>query len=131
MDPVSRAQQSTGINEKLQRGKAPQSLANLRPFPKGVSGNPSGRPKRKKYASKVYAELFRDKEFRAAFKQSVRDVVTAGRGMAVVLMAREITERLEGPMTQSLEITGEVTLVEAVRNIRERKEQLIELRNAS
>ena len=28
-----------------QRGKNPNSLANLTPFPKGTSGNPSGRPK--------------------------------------------------------------------------------------
>ena len=126
MDPVSKAQTANSQESRIARFGD-----KLKPFPKGVSGNPSGRPKRKKYASKVYNELFRDPEFRAAFKQSVRDVVTAGRGMAVVLMAREITERLEGPVTQSLEISGELGISDVIRKVRERKEQLIELRNAS
>lgn len=126
MDPVSKAQtvaintQTTGYRSGGVTGKG---------FKPGQSGNPSGRPKRK-FATKVYAELFRDKEFRAAFKESVRQILTAGRGMAPVLMAREVAERLEGPVTQSIELSGEVTLIEAVRRVRERKEQLIELRNA-
>src|SRR5882762_1947536 len=125
MDPVSKAQtdsQNTVLSKSQYRG--------LRPFKPGQSGNPGGRPKRK-FATKVYAELFRDKEFREQFKQSVRKIVTAGKGMAPVLMTREMSERLEGPVTQSLEISGEVTLIEAVRRVRQRKDELIELRNAS
>ena len=34
----------SGINENYSRGENPKSQANLKPFPKGMSGNPLGRP---------------------------------------------------------------------------------------
>ena len=34
----------SGINENFSRGEHPSSQANLKPFPKGMSGNPLGRP---------------------------------------------------------------------------------------
>ena len=34
----------SGINENYSRGEHPKSQANLKPFPKGMSGNPLGRP---------------------------------------------------------------------------------------
>ena len=37
---------STGNSETHKRGQNPNSLANLKPYPKGVSGNPDGRPKK-------------------------------------------------------------------------------------
>ena len=51
--------------------------------------------------------------------------------MAPVLMAREVAERLEGPVTQSLEISGELGISEVVRAVRERKAKVIDLANAS
>ena len=37
---------STGNSETHKKGHNPNSLANLKPYPKGVSGNPDGRPKK-------------------------------------------------------------------------------------
>ena len=36
----------TGNRETYQRRQNPKSLANLKPYPEGVSGNPDGRPKK-------------------------------------------------------------------------------------
>ena len=36
----------TGNSETHKKGHNPNSLANLKPYPKGVSGNPDGRPKK-------------------------------------------------------------------------------------
>ena len=36
----------TGNKETHERGQNPNSLANLKPYPKDVSGNPDGRPKK-------------------------------------------------------------------------------------
>ncbi len=37
-------EESSLTAEKHEQGKHPNSLANLQPFEKGISGNPSGRP---------------------------------------------------------------------------------------
>ena len=120
MDPVSKAQ-SVAINKQTTGYRL--GGATGKGFRPGKSGNPSGRPKRK-FATKVYAELFRDPEFRAQFKASVRQIMTAGRGMASVLMAREVAERLEGKVEQAIELTGEIGISEIVTKVRDRKQQL-------
>ena len=55
---------SIGISEKredskeqqFERGKHPNSQANLQPFPKGVSGNPYGRPQKFEILKRVLNE---------------------------------------------------------------------------
>ena len=51
----------SGNNESDKRGKHPNSMANLKPFPKGVSGNPLGRPTKYEKLKKALNELA-DKE---------------------------------------------------------------------
>ena len=54
----------TNINEeKAEHGKHPNSLKNLKPFPKGVSGNVMGRPLKYENLRKVLAELGDEETF--------------------------------------------------------------------
>jgi|HubBroStandDraft_6_1064221.scaffolds.fasta_scaffold275805_1 hypothetical protein len=87
-----------------------RSLANLRHFQKGRSGNPGGRPKtlitdayrrvaKKKYPNdpenRTYAQLVAEGQFRAAIKGKTE-------------AAKEIAERLEGKVPQATHLSGGV-----------------------
>jgi|SRR4029077_19015480 len=74
-------------------------LKNLRPFPKGKGGNPSGRPK-KAYLTKIYERILRKACTRKEIEEAFTKVLTSGR-MASVLMAREMAERTEGKVSQA------------------------------
>src|SRR6266852_1683152 len=114
MDPLSKAQNSEiTVQTKRHFGT---------PFRKGQSWNPGGRPKRK-YFTKLFHELLKDEAVREEAKESMRKILTAGRGMAPVLLAREMSERLEGKVTQPVEIEGSLTLALA-ETVSERRKRL-------
>jgi hypothetical protein len=97
MDPVSKSQQTKRIVG--------------RPWPKGVSGNPNGRPPGKKPLTEIYEEILADPNQREAVKQQIISTMTL-RGMAGVLERREMGERIEGKVVQqvAMEVSGKITL---------------------
>jgi Family of unknown function (DUF5681) len=99
MDPVSRAQGNTA-NSAQYRG--------LRPFKPGQSGNPKGRPK-KAPITKILEKIFSKPQNRKDIEEAVLRILLGGR-MSSVLMIREAAERLEGKVSQEVEVHGNVNV---------------------
>ena len=101
MDPVSKAQ-STGNSGKS------TGLANLKPWAKGQSGNPSGRPK-KNHVTKMYERILAKPQNRKLIEDTVMKMLLGGR-MSSVLQLREMAERTEGKVVQPVEMGGNLTI---------------------
>lgn len=101
MDPVSRAQSSDTTVKKKVFG---------RPFKKGQSGNPGGRPK-KLEITKIYEKVLRSKNNRKEIEDAVLAMLGSKRMMSVLLL-REMAERTEGKVVQpvDMEFSGKITL---------------------
>jgi hypothetical protein len=74
-------------------------------WPKGVSGNPAGRPPKERFITKLCEEIMEEKreEIKARLIASLTE-----RGMAGVLLFKEFAERVEGKVTQGIELSGSV-----------------------
>jgi hypothetical protein len=101
---VETTEQATAIKGK--RG----NIANLRPFPKGVSGNPSGRPK-KLPLTESYERLLTPTQANRLARKAIEQAAKGSLGHLV-----EITDRVEGRVAQKHEVSGvvvhELTAVE-------------------
>lgn len=117
MDPISKAQSAQNSNPTARKVIG-------RPFPKGKSGNPGGRPK-KLHITKMYEKLLSKPHNRKEIMDSLLKILTSGR-MAAVLLAREMAERTEGKVAQEVDVNvdAEVHYSDAVARIRERKKKL-------
>lgn len=118
MDPVSKAQSDTG-NSALSK---PAYQRGLRPWAKGQSGNPSGRPK-KNHITKIYEKILSKPVNRKEIEEAFKKVLTSGR-MATVLMAREMAERTEGKIAQEMavNVTGTIALSDTIQQRRKRRQ---------
>jgi hypothetical protein len=87
----------------------------------GESGNKSGRPKRKPI-TELYKELLSDPENLEMVRTSIIKSISGGQ-MAMVLLLREMTDRVEGKVTQPIEADVTVNLADAIAEARSRLNQ--------
>jgi hypothetical protein len=84
----------------------------------GESGNRSGRPKRKP-VTEMYEAMLSDPKLVAKLKGSIEKALTRGQ-MAMVLQLKEMTDRVEGKVTQPIEAEVNVNLAETIAAARKR-----------
>jgi hypothetical protein len=84
----------------------------------GQSGNPSGRPK-KKPITDLYEEILGDPVEMEKIRASVVKALVKG-NMAMVLQLREMTDRVEGKVTQPIDADITVNLADAIAEARKR-----------
>lgn len=84
----------------------------------GQSGNPSGRPK-KKPITEMYERILADPENLRMIEAATMNALKKG-NMAMVLQLREITDRVEGKVTQPIEADISVNLADAIAEARKR-----------
>jgi hypothetical protein len=96
-------------------------MENLTPWPKGVSGNPSGRP-HKSLLQKQLEECANDEDFVARWIAAAKDRSMAP-GVAGFLMSREILDRVDGPVKQEMDVNVTLGLAETLSKARQRLEE--------
>ncbi len=90
-------------------------------FLPGKSGNPGGRPK-KNHITKMYDKLLAKPLNRKEIEASALKILTGGR-MASVLLLREMAERTEGKVadTVDLNVTGTIQLANVIEQRRKKR----------
>lgn len=92
-------------------------------FMPGQSGNPGGRPKSKP-VTEILEELF-DSENKEFIKQQLLQLLGGKSAIAKVLLLEKAAERIEGKVTQTVEINGElnVSISDRMKRAKERREK--------
>ena len=107
----------TGISENRDKNRE-KRIANLKPFKPGQTGNAGGRPK-KKPITEIYDRLLNDPTFCKDLEKSIWAMVKSGR-MVGQLQVKEMTDRVEGKITQPVEANLTMNLADAIAAARKR-----------
>jgi hypothetical protein len=94
--------------QRNNNGKKRGNVANLKPFPKGVSGNPAGRPKSLTLSEAYRRELAKidpNDALKRTFAEVLAEqmIVKAAKGDVAAL--KEIADRVEGKAKQTITLT--------------------------
>ena len=84
----------------------------------GQTGNPGGRPA-KKPITEMYERILSDPKAVAQIEKALKSALSKGQ-MAMVLQLREMTDRIEGKVTQPITADVTVNLSEAIHAARKR-----------
>lgn len=114
-------EEKTSIARTEQQTLQQQRIERLRPFAwkPGESGNPGGRPKRKPI-TEFYQQIVDDPAFAETFRQSVMKQLQKG-SMVSAFTLKEMADRVEGRVTEKVEVNGDVALSIAARMQRARE----------
>jgi hypothetical protein len=98
----------------MKKGGVPE---NLKPFPKGKSGNPNGRPKKIPELDKLLAEVLGDEKDGITAAQAILMALRKKAASGDVRAAEVLLERAYGKAKQSLEHSGnlEVSVVTGMK----------------
>lgn len=106
------------VTQNKEANKA-RSLANLRKFKPGVSGNPGGRP-HKKPITEMFEEMLATEDGFEAIREAIRSIFFQKSGMAKVMLIKDMADRLEGKVSQPIEASVTVNLADAIAAARKR-----------
>lgn len=107
------------VGQNTESSTVDPRLANLRPpWQPGESGNPGGRPKRKPI-TELYEKLLNDPKALKELEVSLRKIIKKA-NVGTVMQMREMTDRLEGKVTQPIQADVTVNLAEAIAAARKR-----------
>jgi hypothetical protein len=104
-------------NTKESRKPLPEAAEPYKWKP-GQSGNPGGRPK-KKPVTELYEQILNDPANMELVEKAIVKALIKG-NMAMVLQLKEMTDRVEGKVTQPIEADVTVSLSDAIAEARKR-----------
>ncbi len=96
-----------------------------RPFPKGVSGNPSGRPPKSLYQRKMEEVFNNPQVVEKLIKASIATMTNPRAMVAGVMERRNNQERVDGAVKQEIEVSGELRNM-TDEEIQERLQRVLE-----